>query len=1179
MQAPSFLYNCLRSYFLFFAFIVTPLISMEQSSDWPTFVFTHHQEPTIFSIGPASFTISKGSVKDSYPLRRNAEELSDVQNIVHTQLIQKDIASNKEDPTFTLMHSRYMQFVEQRDQIINTCIECIYGSTTAKLQLLSLSFDIFGEKEISENINESFNTFLQAIIMEFYGDDGQLRLLPTSDHDEVARRIGGMLIELLPWDSFHSKVEEYKNAKIPGFASYYKDVHSSFRPFKMLYYEIKKFFESLFSKKKSFIDLKKLIISNPFNRDLCKLKESYAISDYAGARRIREKYRTSELQEKEKGARDERDRSELVDAYVKELVQSTGPVKRLRAIQERYKDSPVIHSISVIAEKYVTRNAMFESQVDTVKYLVTALHRTPQSRLNQKVNADDKEFAEAYDTFFDKRGLPVIFDYNEEVLKSQVIPLSLGDYGRIKERLMLFKLASLCVKSEFIHNQAFKESLKKGLQYLCRGIRDVQHAQTYHLLIEALYKSLTDPAKSSLHNILTDCDFLPSPYYEQKVHGAVLDHLHILLNALEESLEEDQEIFLYDALSALSRVWAQARDGSKEAEATLEESSPMSALVKEGFLIVPHNYEKAHNKANYLLRRMDELGFNKIITANAYAMSASALQKIEAQCSLLLKEEAVPNFTTITAIMHDAYTPKPVTRLLKNALDIWYEAENSHEVREIAFTATLCAEAAYHHHKEDDHKHYKVFLRIGKGLCKYALIFGQVVVDKVANTFQTVAAISKFAVNLCAQSTPRFLQPLVDDVDRFTNAISGKGFQIPQDYFSEEQRKAWIEKTAQKQGPSIQEYLELFGKAIEPALVLLIRIGGADADGFPDLQAEINAETCKIIEGYVQRFMDLSPEEQFKIGANFALDFILPHLTFRIASWLAKILYGSIQTWIDIQKTAFGGLTGAFEEGLVPAYEVGAELVKATDKSLIPQIMNRARGAATRGAPWLKLPNFQDILNAFALKVIDLELKYGKDRVQKTIKILHFDDSRIIERIEEAILNNSKIKCTSELLEEMIKHLIKIDSNPRWSLFKLDPSKKNTCSLTSIEEALAGIACEEQGLLHNLIRDQTGGGEFIDYFKRCWDVKIAKSYALTGKYIFDEKGKSEFISSLKKALERSPHENFILNISFLETADHPEFFMAIKIFSKELLERMIVVDYFNPKNSKTTQELLKFLGK
>lgn len=204
---------------------------------------------------------------------------------------------------------------------------------------------------------------------------------------------------------------------------------------------------------------------------------------------------------------------------------------------------------------------------------------------------------------------------------------------------------------------------------------------------------------------------------------------------------------------------------------------------------------------------------------------------------------------------------------------------------------------------------------------------------------------------------------------------------------------------------------------------------------------------------------------------------------------------------------------------------------------------------------------------SFQQKVAELELIYNKSLIEEAKSILNLDYDNILLNRKDPV----------GLLESTIKDLQKIDSNPRWKNFRFDPAKNYKCDFGTIEEAIAGIACEEQGLLRNLTRDtRASAGEFIDSLQQAWDVKTAKSYSLNGHYIFN---KNTFSESLKSELLKLTNENLIINVTHLIESDHKLLYELLQEFSKNEIKRIIIVDAKNPINSRTSIELLNILRK
>ncbi len=1174
--------NYFIHYFLVSLLCSSQSLTMEQQKDpWPTITLVHNQSPTTYTLGSVSFSIVNGGIRHTIPVSERSEELSPIQQIRQI-LIEKDRAEHKEDDTFTVLNSRYIQFVEQREHILDTCIECLHNSTDAKLQLVNLSFDIMGEEELSTRLNKIFHNYLHALVTTFYTPDGQLKRILSYDYDTAARRIGNLLVELLRWEECLPKIEEYKEAEVPGFEKFYDDVHSPWADFKGAYQAVADNIKTLFRSKQNFTEFKQCIISNPFNQDLIKLSQAYKISDYAGARAIITKYRDKKVaQKRESTALQAMDLSCLVDSYSRELSQSVRPLKKLQAVQQKHTESPLIQQISLQTKRYVKRNATLGSQVDTVKFLITTLHRIPPKRLKKKDSPLDKEFAQVYDTFFDQRGLPVIFEYNETVLKTVTIPPSVGNYGNIKERLNLYKLASLCIKPEFINQKTFHTSVAHAIQYLCHALRDKDHAQTYHLLTEALYNALTNESNHALRDSIAHCNFLPSEQYAHLVHDSVLEHVRTLLQALDEPVSMDQEMFLHNALLALSRVWAQARDGSDEAKKLLEKSTPTTALVEENFLNHSLDYENALITSQYMQQRMNELGFNRLLTANAYAISAPALKKYEARCKLMEKHNAVPNFTTITAIMHDAYTPRPIVSLLHDALELWnigIEAK-SKEVRGIAITVTECAEVAYDYHQEGD-EYYKAYVKLGRGLCKYGLIVANVIGRKFTNLAHGTATATSHCVIWSIKSAAQTTQLLLDNLEIFTNGISGKGFYLPRDYFKQQELlenppdPQLQREKMHEEHEAILATLNMVGHGTQRAFAFVAHLAGITV---PDNLQKMNFETQQAVLAYIDKFNALSPEEKFEQNVEFILDWIICDKVFSIGSQLFKLLRMHIKELAALQKMAIAAQeVECCEYALEHLYNAEVELAGIAEKELIPTIM-KAQGVPGKAVMSAKAPA-ASILKHFLQDIVDFELIYGKQAVDEVMQIVRWDLPGTFNKVYNYRIFHNAPKSMSEFVETMVKYIMEIDAQG----LKSYRFENGICNLTTIEEARAAIACQKQGLLKNLIRDiRRGMGDFIETgINQTWDVKTAKSFALNGEPIFQKKRQIEaFIDSLKFELTKPTNENLIISIGELETSSHGQLYAQFQEkFSKAELQRMLIIDEFNPSNSKTTQELLEFLG-
>ena len=138
-----------------------------------------------------------------------------------------------------------------------------------------------------------------------------------------------------------------------------------------------------------------------------------------------------------------------------------------------------------------------------------------------------------------------------------------------------------------------------------------------------------------------------------------------------------------------------------------------------------------------------------------------------------------------------------------------------------------------------------------------------------------------------------------------------------------------------------------------------------------------------------------------------------------------------------------------------------------------------------------------------------------------------------------------------------------------------DPADKNKTTLKTVEEAIAGIACEEQSILKHLERSENAAEEFIEFLEdepiQAWDVKTFRAYTPDGRYIFDETS-----CSLKVKKELLGKENVIVNIIHLPEVEANKLLIKIKeTFEVKDLNRIVFVDPANEKRSKYFNGCLK----
>lgn len=187
--------------------------------------------------------------------------------------------------------------------------------------------------------------------------------------------------------------------------------------------------------------------------------------------------------------------------------------------------------------------------------------------------------------------------------------------------------------------------------------------------------------------------------------------------------------------------------------------------------------------------------------------------------------------------------------------------------------------------------------------------------------------------------------------------------------------------------------------------------------------------------------------------------------------------------------------------------------------------------------------------------------KYGEEYTQKILQ----EAIKIFPFKEYSLRNTS---CTQRF-EKLVKDLAKIRSVSRWSKFTEDPAQGNKVTLKVIDEAMAGIACEEMNLVGTLERSKDAGEEFVEILedgaKNFWDVKTFPAYSNDGKrYIFNAE---VYVGKIKKGL--SNNEKIIINIAYLPQAETEE--LTNKIISnltKEELKKIIGVDPYNDERTK-----------
>ena len=183
-------------------------------------------------------------------------------------------------------------------------------------------------------------------------------------------------------------------------------------------------------------------------------------------------------------------------------------------------------------------------------------------------------------------------------------------------------------------------------------------------------------------------------------------------------------------------------------------------------------------------------------------------------------------------------------------------------------------------------------------------------------------------------------------------------------------------------------------------------------------------------------------------------------------------------------------------------------------------------------------------------RVAVLEMKYGKETVDEALSLFHMSDATLVKNVK-----------TVDFLDHMAESLNKINSNSRWKTFKYDAARNGKVDINSIDEAIAGVACETQGILNKLRRSLQNGEEFIEEMtNKAWDVKTPPAYSQSGEYIFNAE---KFIRSVKKPLIYNPQENFIINVSYLNEKELKSLLEELARLDMNDLSRIVVVHAYD----------------
>lgn len=204
--------------------------------------------------------------------------------------------------------------------------------------------------------------------------------------------------------------------------------------------------------------------------------------------------------------------------------------------------------------------------------------------------------------------------------------------------------------------------------------------------------------------------------------------------------------------------------------------------------------------------------------------------------------------------------------------------------------------------------------------------------------------------------------------------------------------------------------------------------------------------------------------------------------------------------------------------------------------------------------------------------------KVEEFKTQLSELIKEYDRDTILEALEVYKLTLTRICKNNGILalKKIARSLIIINKEEEIKSFKFDAARAGQVTTSSIEEAVAGKACMDQGILEKLVRATTTEDDFVEVgIEKTinWDVKTPRSESLEGKYIFNV---AEIIESLKDAYEKG--ENLIIQIDHLNDSDLIEFYNQVsKSFTENEFKRTVIVHSTSPEKSKRSNEFVKYM--
>ncbi len=734
----------------------------------------------------------------------------------------------------------------------------------------------------------------------------------------------------------------------------------------------------------------------------------------------------------------------------------------------------------------------------------------------------------------------------------------------------------------YLLQDCFDYALNNSIEYVNAALIDKERAPYHLLLATSLYKALTDTNAS---DAILYCDSLLCSYAPlQGCYNTVLEHSASLINILDQKLTPGQKTILEDALKSVSHLWYKAQwKHDADAWRKIQSLRTFRDYNEETFVLAQPNgddsdimplsdplFEDAH--VDLLCTACYQNPIFTTVLENNPANFA-----LECKAKLMGNFNETFNFNAVEAIFRDVNAPPMVISLLRDALHFWAGAVSGVE-KEVGSLAINFGEIAYDYSTQNDMKHCLSFAYIGRQLLKYGQIVQNVIINKF-DEYKHLAATGGEFIQYRIESFAHFVPALAEAVDSLANALNGKGFYSPYYAFEEQQlieeviRDPYAYK--EKLDAAINDNMLI--QAGETALTMLHFIAHLQD---PAVKAHIAlkapAVAVKVVK-YINDYLALPDEKHFEDTFDFLLDGLIINKIFRLGGYLFKLVSRHHQELEFLSRRAKNIKQGKLLERAEACLEkAGQKLINSANNKLVPDIMSSNGVLFRKGTP---KPNFNNVvpgLQKFLTEIGELEAKYGQQAVQRVLDALGYNNQYALNKTLHW-RNQYPFKQTlMEIIEEHAKNIIDFESNAGWSLLPFDPTEGNKCILKTIEEAVAGVACEKQGLLTGLVRDNVvGRGDFIDGFGKIWDVKTAKTDGISK---FNTFNVNDFIQSIVKELTKPTNENVIIHISYLtEKKEFELLCKKLRELSNDQLKRCIMVHKYDTK--KTTDNLIKFLGK